>query len=208
MITSFGFHIIIPSLATYLKHDRKALYRAIFWGSFFVALLYLFWELLTLGTLPLEGEKSFTTALEKGGSVTQTLVALVQSPSITLGALFFSFFAILTSCLGVFLSLVDFFQDAWRDKRRSRSLLSAFLPPTLFVLLYPQSFLFALDYAAIFVAILLGIYPILFAWNLPYPSFYHTFFGRVYLLVLFLISCSIIVISIFQQDWIFLQTSL
>lgn len=199
MITSFGFHIVIPSLALYMEYQKKPLQKAVFWGSVLPLFVYVLWEIVTLGIIPLRGEVSFFSALQTGGAITETLVALVGAPYIQLGALLFSLFAMLTSLLGISISLIDFLRDGLRKRQqrypKSAPLFFTFIPPLLFTLFYQQGFLLALEYAAVFVAILLGMFPVFLAWKLPQPSVYRSLWGRVYLIVLFIISCAIIVCS-------------
>lgn len=207
LITAFGFHIVIPTLSAYMNYRKKPLKTAIFWGSFFAFVVYALWEALTLSVIPLVGEKSFYSALEEGGSITSTLAEIAGSPSVQIGALLFSFFAILTSFLGVSLSLSDFIQDGLKMRKTTKSkkisLIATFLPPLFFVAFYQKGFLLALEYAAFFVLILLAIYPILMAWKMPRSSFYSSPIGRVYLIVLFLISCFILGISLLQETGYF-----
>ncbi|MCB1213145.1 MAG: tyrosine transporter, partial [Chlamydiia bacterium] len=54
--TSFGFHIIIPSLSTYLDHDVPHLKNVLISGSFVISGIYFIWLLMTLSVIPLEGE--------------------------------------------------------------------------------------------------------------------------------------------------------
>lgn len=60
--------------------------------------------------------------------------------------------------LGVSLGLFDFLADGFKQSNthggRFRTALLTFVPPFMFAILYPQRFILALGYAAIFVAIL------------------------------------------------------
>ena len=169
--TSFGFHIIIPSLVTYLNRDVKQLRRSLFVGSLVPLVVYAIWELLVLGIIPITGEISFFNAWNLGEPSSAPLSQLLQHPSIRLLANAFSFFAIITSFLGVSLSLSDFLGDGLKMHRftwgREIACLLTFVPPLLFVLAYQRGFILALEYAGLLVAILLGIIPAMMAWSLP-----------------------------------------
>lgn len=171
LFTSYGFHIIIPTLTTYLDHDKKRLRRAIFIGSLVPFLVYALWEFLILGVVPLEGAHGLQAAWQQGSSSTAPIEYALNSPIIAVSANLFSFFAILTSFLGVSLSLSDFLAEGLNMRRfswgREAACLLTFIPPLCFVYLYPQGFLLALEYAGLFVAILLCIFPALMAWTLP-----------------------------------------
>lgn len=166
VVTSFGFHIIIPSLSTYLDRNVRVLRRVIVMGSIVPLLVYLLWEFIILGIVPVE---DLRLTLDLGEGATQPLSQILQNPWIATWATLFSFFAIVTSFLGVGLSLSHFLSDGFKIKQTmSGKMLSALLTfgiPLLFVLFYPRGFIVALEYAGIFVAILLGILPILMVWR-------------------------------------------
>jgi len=172
VLTSFGYHIIIPTLATYLEHDVRLLKRAIFIGSLIPFLIYLFWQLLVMGVIPIQGEYSLTEAAHKGLQITFYLKIILENPWIGVGVRFFAFFAIVTSLLGVSLSLSDFLADGLHIKKTYRGnfflILLTFAPPLLFALFYPEGFVLALQYAGICVVILLALLPALMVWFARY----------------------------------------
>lgn len=167
IITSFGFHIIIPTLTTYLNHNARQLRLIIVLGSILPLFVYLIWEFLILGVLPRE---YLMEAWDCGVSAAVPLSRYIQNPWISSAASFFSFFAIITSFLGVSLSLSDFLGDGLKLHRftwgREIACLLTFIPPLIFVLFYARGFMLALQYAGLFVAILLGLMPPLMAWKL------------------------------------------
>lgn len=63
LMTSFGFHIVIPSLRHYLHGHVPFLKRVIFWGSLFTLLVYIIWECIVFGIIPLGGEKGLISIL-------------------------------------------------------------------------------------------------------------------------------------------------
>lgn len=173
IITAFGYAIIVPTLANYLHGKTNQLYKIILWGSLIPLVIYLLWEMLVLGTLPLNGDVSLTTVAQSGNPVTtlpKQLDLKFQQSNMTLGMSYFSVFALFTSILGVCLSLFDFLADGFHVKKdlKGKSLLSVltFIPPIFFVYFYPQGFTFALSFAGIFVSILLGILPAMMVWHL------------------------------------------
>jgi tyrosine-specific transport protein len=164
--TSFGFHIIIPSLTTYLERDVKSLKRVIIIGSVVPLLVYLAWEFIVLGVLSADSLKA---ALSLGQGAERPLSHLVKSPWLGISARALSFFAIVTSFLGVGLGLFHFFADGLKIKqnRKGKALtaLLTFSVPVLFVIFYPEGFIMALEYAGVCVALLLGILPVLMVWK-------------------------------------------
>lgn len=200
--TSFGFHIIIPTLTDYLHRDIKQLRRAIFIGSVIPLVVYIIWEVITLGIIPLEG---LINGYVQGIDGATLLSANLSDSQISLIARCFSLFAIVTSFLGVSLSLSDFLAD-WlkiRKTTKGRALLYllTFFPPLLITLFDPRAFLHALEYAGAFgVVTLLGILPVLMVWRGRYvqkqKSEFVTPGGKTALIIALVISISVIVLEI------------
>lgn len=168
--TSFGFHIIIPSLVTYLDRNIFRLKTVILIGSLIPMLVYLSWEFLTLGIIPILGENGILNGYLNGSNGVHLMTAFLGNSAIAMVARFFSFFAIVTSFLGVSLSLSDFLADGLSIKKtRSGRLLlyiMTFLPPLTITLIDPRAFLSALEYAGAFgVVTLLGLFPALMVWS-------------------------------------------
>lgn len=203
VITSFGYHIIIPSLTTYMNHDKKKLRWILFIGSLVPLVIYVLWQVMILGIVPITGKISLVHAWQHGQSATQPLTALVSNHWIKVGAHFFSFFAIVTSFLGVTLSLSDFLTDGFKIKKswegRLLACLLTFIPPLVFVLTYERGFIVALEYAGAFVAILLIFLPAMMAWTLKEPRFYQTLGGRIVLIFLILFAFFIVIVDVLEQ---------
>ena len=204
LITAFGYHIVIPSLANYLDCS-KTLRGIILKGSLLALSIYLIWEVWVLGLLSTDslvaiGEDQNTTA-----AMARSLQLLGNTPFIDTLASTFTIFVITTSFIGVTLSLFDFIADGLhicpktREKRIEITALT-FLPPLAFVLLYPAGFLFALSFAGIFVAILLGIFPALMVWQARYRMQTHSSYtfcgGKPLLLTIILFFSAVVGIAV------------
>jgi len=165
ILTSFGYHVIIPSLRSYLDSRVKRLTLAVLIGSLLPLLVYLLWETAIFGSL---SHGHLLSILHSGQPATQLTVNLADQLNnswvLTIAELFI-FFAIASSFLGISLSLFDFLADAFKIKKthlgRLYILLLTFAPPLIYTWLYPKGFILALSYAGIFVAILHGILPAL-----------------------------------------------
>ena len=207
VITSFGYHIIIPSLVTYMEGNRKALSQVLVLGSFFALLIYVLWQVVILGTVPLNGAGGLIEAWKRGESATFSLMHIVCHPWMALAAHFFSFFAIVTSFLGVTLSLSDFLTDGLGIKKKGvgkvLGTLLTFIPPMIFVFAHKRGFFVALEYAGAFVAVLLIIFPALMAWRLKCPKFYTTKRGKAVLTVAILFGIGIVLVDILQRFQLF-----
>lgn len=197
LVTSFGFHIVIPSIRDYLHSDVKKIKRALFIGSLIPLIIYLLWEGVMLGVIPVDGPHGFMLLLTRGGGVPEminVLQLLLARPWLSLAVNIFTDIAITTSFLGVSMSLLHFIMDGFHFKAGliSHRLLAAcmtFFPPLFFAWFYPKGFLMALNYASSFVVILLVILPVLMCFRLEklglksrYP--YHLNYGLGVLLIL------------------------
>ncbi len=175
LVTSFGFHLLIPSLKNYLNSNVKALRWSIFLGSLLPLIVYLLWEVLILGVIPVKGDNGLVAILHAEHhtgkqaviELTQLLSHLLNNQHVTILAGTFGLCAMLTSFIGVALGLFDFFADGFHIKKtvKGKFALAAltFLPPVLMALFYPR-FITALHYAGFFAAILLVIFPALMVW--------------------------------------------
>lgn len=160
---AFGYHNIIPSLSTYLKRDRVSLMKAIVIGTLIPFVVYTLWQWFILGSL---SQEAIEKILATGMPVTSALTELSGSGTITFFGDLFTFFAIVTSVLGVSFSMVDFFGDGLDVPRtgitRLFLTLLVFVPPFLLAYYIPGVFAMALGIAGGFgEAFLNGIFPVL-----------------------------------------------
>jgi tyrosine-specific transport protein len=207
IMCSFGFQIIVPTLRIYLNGDVATIKRAIIIGSSIPLIVYIIWEAVILGVLPVEGPNSLLSLLTRGQpavELVQALQQLLKNPLVSSAASLFSFLVIITSFIGVSLSLFHFLSDGLAStpflRARPVVIILTTLPSAVFVLLYPSGFIMALGYAGTCVAILLGIFPVLMAWRGRYilklekPGDYRVPGGRISML--FVLLCSLIVIAL------------
>ena len=98
------------------------------------------------------------------------------------------------------MSLSDFLIDGLKIKKswegRLLAIFLTFIPPLIFVFSYERGFLLALEYAGVFVAILLIFLPSVMAWTLHSPKFYRSTPGRILLITTGIFSFFVIVIDI------------
>lgn len=210
IITAFGSAIMVPTLTDYLHGKAKQLVAVILIGSAIPLLIYITWEMCIIGILPSDGPNGLIMIQQSGHPATDVPLALQRElgiPIITTMASYFSIFALITSLLGVTLSLFDFLADGLHIKKSlfGKLKLSAitFLPPLAFVIFYPRGFNITLSFAGLFVALLLGILPIMMVWRGRYfyqfPSPLKIFGGRVMLILGFLFFAGIVATECFNQ---------
>ncbi|MBF4282176.1 aromatic amino acid transporter [Vibrio anguillarum] len=160
IFTSFGFHGSIPAIVNYLDGDTPSLRKAILIGSAIPLIIYIFWQIVTLGVVsqPQLVENSGLSAL------IVTLGQTVHQSNLSSITGVFADLALLTSFLGVSLGLFEFMGDTIKKKNiplhRMAASVITYLPPLVFALFYPQGFIMALGYAAIALTILAIFLPI------------------------------------------------
>lgn len=168
--TSFAYQGIVPTLASYMKHDGKKAKKAIIIGSFLPLITYALWQGMILGIVPVEGPYGLRETLQAGENAVFPLKHFIQNPAVWVIGQYFAFFALLTSFFGVTLGLLDFLADglSMRHTKKERFILSllVFIPPLIFAVSHPHVFLIALDWAGGYgSALLLGLLPILMVWS-------------------------------------------
>lgn len=165
-LTAFGYHTVVPSLCSYLGAKQERVKYAIVLGTTIPLLCYLLWLACTLGIMPQTGLLSYQYLAQHGNHLElfiQSVILIVHNPKLHLAFTIFSDIAVTTSFLGVTLGLFDFLADAFKrqNHRIGRIQTSAitFIPPLVFSWIYPNGFMMALRYAAIFITILEIILP-------------------------------------------------
>ncbi len=169
VVIAFGYHNMIPSLTRYLRQNIKAMRLTVVIGSLLPLLIYLVWEWLILGIVPVGGPDGLAEGLQRGDLATASLGELAGGRAVAYAADAFSFFAIVTSFLGQGLSLVHFLADGLKvELTRLKSLyltLLVIVPPLVAALWDPRIFIRALGVAGGFSAVILfGILPALMVW--------------------------------------------
>lgn len=207
VVLSFTSHIIVPSLRTYLHNDVNQLKRALLIGSIVPLILYIIWEIIILGVMPVEGPYGLAK-IATGPHPVATLAEALKKYSgltwIALGVASFSFFALVTSFLGVILGLMDFLADGFQIKKDLKGRVLLFfvtiIPPLVFALYFASGFVLALSYAGVFVAILYGILPVIMVWKARYQEKLPTAFqvpgGKLTLLISLLGAILVIIFQI------------
>ena len=173
LIISFGFHNMIPSLAGYFHGDAKRLRTTLLIGSLCPLVIYLLWEFVMLGIIPVGGCSGLMQALDQGQAATQALKGATGLVWMSTIGQTFALFAIITSFLAQSLSLVDFLADGLKVPKikwgRRFLLLLTLAPPFVLAFLYPGIFIRALNFAGGFSAVILfGAMPALMVWSLRY----------------------------------------
>lgn len=200
LVSAYGYHNIIPTLSTYMKRDAMKLRTAIFVGTALPFVVYTLWQWVILGSIAPEALQEAAT---RGITISHLLQDVTANPWISRCGMYFGFFALVTSFLGVGLAMVDFLGDGFGSKRSGFSrvwlCLLVFIPPALLAASYPGIFIKAIGVAGGFgEAILNGLIPVIMVWigryRLGLTSESSLFGGRMMLGLLAF--CTIFVIAL------------
>lgn len=182
VVTSFAYQFIIPTIKTYLNENEKEIKLTILIGSLIPLIIYIIWVGLISGVIPFAGEYGLLSIAESGNPTTalvHSLDSYLKASWLASAIHYFALLALMTSFLGITISLVDFLADGLKINKHKAGprfglLVLAIVPSLLFAMGKPQSFLTALGYAGVFIAILVGIIPALMA---LFGRYYHNFSG-------------------------------
>ncbi len=207
--TSFGFHVIMGSINSYLDADIRKIRLAIIIGTLIPLFAYLLWQFATHGVL---SQTQFVSLLKQDPTLNGLVKATSQiTGSSLLGEVvrLFSSLALITSFLGVAMGIFEGVGDLLKrinlPTNRPILALLTFIPPLAFALFYPNGFITALGYAGILFAFYGLLLPVALAWkarqlhpNLPY----RVAGGNLALVIAFIMGIVIIVIPFLMQEGI------
>lgn len=177
IITSFGFHNMIPTLNEYLEGDEKKLLTTVILGGLIPFVIFILWIVKVQSIVPLKGEVSLSNSFFNGEISTEVLSVFLKSSWISLVAIYFSFFAIITSLFGQALSVFDFLSDGLKISKTSKGklilCLLTFLPAYVLSQIFPDVFFIALELVGgVAVMILFGLLPVVMVWQGRYRIHY------------------------------------
>lgn len=162
LLICFGYQNLVPSITYYLNKNINHARFAIIIGNFIPFVIYLLWNFVILGMLPIDHQTTKPQTDMVSGLLVNASGALPVMDYIKA----FSMFAILTSFLPCAVSFVDFIKDGLKEKTGERSQYeiaihaAVFAPPAVCALIYPHLFLSALGFAGGFIDVLLfGVLP-------------------------------------------------
>lgn len=202
VFTSFGFHGSVPSIVNYMQGDTVKLRTIFMLGSAIPLLVYIFWQVATLGTIP---SNTFVGILaDKSGlngllAAVKTVLGVAQ---VEMAVRLFAGLALATSFLGVALGLFDFLADFFQRQNTGHGRLQTgvltFVPPLLFALFYPKGFVFALGFAAIALSVLSLLLPAALVYQVrkQHHQGYRVIGGQLGLLLVFVFGIAIIAIQL------------
>ncbi|RRN03753.1 amino acid permease [Bibersteinia trehalosi] len=196
--TSFGFHVAIPSINKYLDGDVRRLRFAIIAGTAIPLVAYILWQMATHGVF---SQMQFVEIIRKDPTLNGLVEATFQatgSSFISGSVRIFSALALITSFLGVSLSLFDCLDDLLKrvNVKANRIVLGllTFVPVLAFALFY-RDFLAVLSYAGQMFTFYGLVLPVAMVWvaRKRYPDMPYRVAGGSIALILALVLGLIII---------------
>jgi tyrosine-specific transport protein len=175
LITTFGYHIIIPSLKYYLQEEVAPLKQAILIGGTIPLVVYVVWQLMVLLLMPIfDNSGNFVNQSIMDNNPADIIINYLMADGerkvILYALVTFLFCALTSSLLGGSLALKDFLADGLKIVKNTRGKIFltglTFVPPVLYSILFPNGFLKALGFAGASCSVLSIIYPAFMAWKL------------------------------------------
>lgn len=174
LVTTFGYHVIIPSLKFYLKENVNVLVKTILLGGAIPLLVYVIWQIVILLLIPVFGDQGLVSELfaskNPGNSITNYLITSGQHKSVLIFLFSFMFCAISSSLIGVSWALHDFLADGFKITKHGIGkvilVILTFIPPIIYAVCFPQGFLKALGLAGACSSIIMIVYPALMVYKI------------------------------------------
>jgi amino acid permease len=162
ILPAFVFHSVIPFVYEYQEGDVKRIKKDILISSVIVLVIYIIWIFASLGVVPQHNPYSFHSLFLSNNYTPSGLIYEIKEISgsniLNLALNLFIHIAIVTSFIGVSISLAHYIRDLFSNYNKHLSslnlLLICFIPPLIFTVLYPSEFILVLQYASIFTVII------------------------------------------------------
>lgn len=167
--TSFGFHVVIPSINKYLDGDIRRLRTAIIVGTGIPLVTYILWQFAIHGSFVQAQFVEIVRTNPTLGGIVEATKQATGSEFLGTAVATFSVLALLTSFLGVSLALFDCLDDLLQrmNIKANRMVLGllTFVPPVLCAIFY-LDFLNALTYAGQMFTFYGLVLPVGLAWRI------------------------------------------
>lgn len=211
LLTAFSFQTMVPSLTPILKSHTGSLRFAIIGGTTIALFVYIIWQFLIVGIVPVYGPHGLIEANIQSVPATEFLRQHVNAKVFVYTAEFFGFFAIITSFLAMGLGLFDFLSDGLHIKKnlKGKAILGFLLivPTVIFATQFERAFMVALDTSGGYGdTILNGMIPVTMVWigryRLGYSNGFRVPGGKPLLIVVFIFFFTSLILEIFMQTGI------
>lgn len=173
--TAFGFHGSLPTIINYCNNDQKILKKVFLWGCFIPSLVYIIWTVSVLAVTYNENSLLYHK-MELGkvevGELIEALIGIIQSKFTQNLIWWISLLAIITSLLGVGMSLSESIKkslDSYLQNKIFNQLISAvitIIPGLIMTIWIPNAFLKVLGFAGMILVVIAILLPLYLFYNL------------------------------------------
>ncbi len=184
LATAFGYHPVIPIINSDARKKNltfSSTLKILFYGTTIVLIINLVWVSVVMGVLPLSASdsNSITGAIKQGVPATVPVAHLIKSKVLITFATLFTFFAIITSYLGVstgFLNYIKGLTSNLFKRNKFTDSLIVFTIPVIITITYPNLFITMLNIVGgLGVITAFGILPGILAIKSKNPTYIRIF---------------------------------
>lgn len=183
VMSAFGYQVVVPSIRQYLNGHAQHVCIALFWGTLIPAVIYLTWCSELFAILPKEGPHNlllWANSAKPAYSLPLFVHHILDHAWFSTVTSVFIFFAIISSFLGILMSLYDLLSDALnmpnaKGGQHLGLIVMALLPSFIYGVFFHDGFMLVMRYASVLVALLNGLLPAIMAIRVR-----QNIFGRSY----------------------------
>lgn len=199
IFTSFGFQGSMHSITKMCANNAKDIKRACLWGSLIPTVVYITWTSVILIVVA-NTDIDFLNAMISSSTV--EVGDLIKVLSNSTSAVFIrsavwtvSFFAIITSILGVGIALRDMLQNEWALNRKLTSLLISVIP-ALIAFFIPSAFIRILNISGIILSFIAIIVPTIISFKMRKTVRSDTLLIKHHSVLLAVFVCGVLIICL------------
>ena len=170
LFTAFGFHGSLPTLIHYCDNNKEILKKVFLWGCCIPSLVYIIWTFSVLSVIFNENPAVYNKMINGGldvGDLVKELSLIVNSKYVQTLVWWISLLAIITSLIGVGISLCKtistFISNRISISNRPSNIISSLItviPAYLMAIIVPNAFIKILGFAGMILVVIAIILPI------------------------------------------------
>lgn len=206
LITSFGFHNVIPTIKVYFDDKNYYLFKKVIQiGILIPFFIYIVWIFFSISAIPLYGFEGILFSLLTDKITNELLESIFESKFIFIFSSIFVFFAILTSILSQSVSMFDFLIDGLKlNNIKFGKYISCFFvlfPTFIMSIVNTNIFFIALEYAGGLAAVILfGFLPGIFVFFIDNHSiFKFSIFDKFVAFIIILVSIFFFILQLMKN---------
>ena len=166
-ICAFCYHFVIPSIRMMAGDKPELLKRILIISNLISLAIYVWWLSVAFGVIPLEGVNGYINLVHNYGSsvgkLTQNIIKAVDNHWFAASMNAFTNITLTTAFLGSTLSVFNFLADGLKRPNtfwgRLQSATLTLVTPLLIALFFPDGFVLAMNWSALFTVLLCIIFP-------------------------------------------------